>query len=202
MSNSKKTLTANDWAAAALDAIAEGGVEMVAVEPLARRLGVTKGSFYWHFQNREALLLAAVSIWEDQETEGMLERIGEEMDPVRRIHRVFTKVDASQRASQLYFSLAAAAAKDPQIAEVVGRVSRRRLDYLEDCYLALGMNKDEAHRWSTTAYSVYLGILQVRRDLPDALAEEPQSKEYQEYMTHMFSTLIPDLHPTAKNQVA
>ena len=48
----KKTLTAEDWARAALEAIAEDGVTAVAVEPLARSLGVTKGSFYWHFANR------------------------------------------------------------------------------------------------------------------------------------------------------
>lgn len=202
MANSKKTLTADNWATAALEAIAEGGVEMVAVEPLARRLGVTKGSFYWHFPNREALLYAAVAIWEAQETEGMLARIGEEMDPRRRIQRVFSKVDASQRASQLYFALAAAAAKDPHIGEIVGRVSRRRVEYLDECYVALGMDKAEAHRWATTAYSVYLGILQVRRDVPDALPEEPQSREYQEYMAHMFATLIPELHPSVKSQVA
>ena len=202
MANSKKTLNIDNWATAALEAIAEGGVEMVAVEPLARRLGVTKGSFYWHFQNREALLYAAVALWEGQETEGMLARIGEELDPRRRIQRVFTKVDASPRASQLYFALAAAATKDRHIAEVVERVSRRRLNYLEECYIALGMDKAAAHRWATTAYSVYLGILQVRRDLPDALPEDPQSSEYQQYMAHMFATLIPETDPTVEHRVA
>lgn len=202
MAQAKKTLSADSWAIAALEGIAEGGVEMVAVEPLARRLGVTKGSFYWHFANREALLYAAVKLWEARETEGMLERIGEELEPRRRIQRVFTKVDASPRASQLYFALAAAATKDAHIAEVVERVSRRRLEYLEECYLSLGMNTSEAHRWATTAYSVYLGILQVRRDLPDALPEDPQSGEYQQYMAHMFATLIPETEPTAKHQVA
>ena len=53
-------LSAEDWAQAALDQIAEQGVASVAVEPLARRLGVTKGSFYWHFPSREALLVAAL----------------------------------------------------------------------------------------------------------------------------------------------
>src|SRR5512145_1401917 len=63
-------LSADDWAAAALDLIAEQGVAAVAVEPLARRLGVTKGSFYWHFPSREALLSAALERWElvEQET--------------------------------------------------------------------------------------------------------------------------------------
>ena len=45
-------LSAEDWAVAALDVIAESGLAAVAVEPLAKRLGVTKGSFYWHFPSR------------------------------------------------------------------------------------------------------------------------------------------------------
>lgn len=57
-------LSAEDWAQAALDLIAEQGVGAVAVEPLARRLGVTKGSFYWHFPSRDALLQAALERWE------------------------------------------------------------------------------------------------------------------------------------------
>src|SRR3546814_7480606 len=60
----KGRLSAEDWAQAALDLIAEHGVAAVAVEPLARRLGVTKGSFYWHFQSRDALLQAALARWE------------------------------------------------------------------------------------------------------------------------------------------
>ena len=63
-------LSADDWALGALDVIAEQGLAAVAVEPLARRLGVTKGSFYWHFPSREALLVAALDLWEaiEQET--------------------------------------------------------------------------------------------------------------------------------------
>src|SRR3546814_6866850 len=62
-------LSAEDWAQAALDVVAESGVAAVAVEPLARRLGVTKGSFYWHYPSREALLEAALSRWEAYEQE-------------------------------------------------------------------------------------------------------------------------------------
>ena len=62
-------LSAEDWALAALDVIAEQGLAAVAVEPLARRLGVTKGSFYWHFPSREALLVAALERWEVMEQE-------------------------------------------------------------------------------------------------------------------------------------
>ena len=64
-------LSAEDWAQAALDLIAEQGVAAVAVEPLARRLGVTKGSFYWHFPSRDALLQAALERWEANEQESV-----------------------------------------------------------------------------------------------------------------------------------
>ena len=71
-------LSADDWAQAALDMIAEQGVGSVAVEPLARRLGVTKGSFYWHFPSRDALLQAALERWElveQQDVFGSLEEV-------------------------------------------------------------------------------------------------------------------------------
>ncbi|MCZ7642308.1 MAG: TetR/AcrR family transcriptional regulator [Pseudorhodoplanes sp.] len=56
-------LEAADWIEAAQDALATGGVEAVRVEPLAKALAVTKGSFYWHFADRRALLDAVLDTW-------------------------------------------------------------------------------------------------------------------------------------------
>ena len=60
----KARLSAADWEQAALETLAENGLAAVAVESLARRLGVTKGSFYWHFPTREALIQATIERWE------------------------------------------------------------------------------------------------------------------------------------------
>ena len=82
-------LSADDWAQAALDMIAEQGVAAVAVEPLARRLGVTKGSFYWHFPSRDALLQAALERWElveEKDVFGILEVVP---DPTQRLRQLF-----------------------------------------------------------------------------------------------------------------
>src|SRR3546814_7811782 len=87
----KQNLTADCWAEAALDAIAGGGLDAVAVEPLARRLGVTKGSFYWHFANRDALLRAALQRWEQTETDDIVARIGPESDPYVRIVKLLSR---------------------------------------------------------------------------------------------------------------
>ncbi|MGH8078705.1 MAG: TetR/AcrR family transcriptional regulator, partial [Lysobacter sp.] len=77
-------LSAEDWAQAALDLIAEQGVAAVAVEPLARRLGVTKGSFYWHFPSRDALLVAALERWEKVEQETVFGKLEAIADPSQR----------------------------------------------------------------------------------------------------------------------
>jgi AcrR family transcriptional regulator len=70
----RHTLRPEDWTNAALEAIADGGTGKVAVEALARELGATKGSFYWHFRNRDALLEAALARWEETDARQIDER--------------------------------------------------------------------------------------------------------------------------------
>lgn len=68
-------LGAGDWTAAALEALTRGGIEAVQITVLARKLGVTRGSFYWHFESREALLDALLKEWRARNTGVMLEAI-------------------------------------------------------------------------------------------------------------------------------
>src|ERR1700742_4739367 len=84
-------LSAADWEQAALDLIAEQGVAAVAVEALARQLGVTKGSFYWHFPNREALLKGALDRWEKQDTENLFDQVEPIADPRARLCELFRR---------------------------------------------------------------------------------------------------------------
>ncbi len=58
-------LSADDWVAAALEVLVTEGIGAVKVLPLAKRLGVTRGSFYWHFENHEALLNRLLEVWEE-----------------------------------------------------------------------------------------------------------------------------------------
>src|SRR4051794_41644168 len=65
----RESLTGSDWTEAALEALARGGLTAVAVEPIAKSLGATKGSFYWHFADRNALLESALELWERRGTQ-------------------------------------------------------------------------------------------------------------------------------------
>jgi AcrR family transcriptional regulator len=183
----KRALSAEAWAAAALDAMALGGLEAVAVEPLARRLNVTKGSFYWHFPNREALIKAALELWEQRETLDVVAGLEREPDPYQRIVDLFKRANTSYKAGRLYLALAAAA-DDVRVSEVVQRVSARRVQYLEQCYRALGMGADEAPLWATFAYATFIGNQQVHRDTPHTF---PSGPRFREYFKLMLRTLIP-----------
>lgn len=191
-SPTKQSLSARDWAEAALEALAAGGLDGVAVEPLARRLNVTKGSFYWHFANREALLKAALDLWEQRETVDVIEGLEDEPDPYERIVNLFKRANASHKAGRLYLALAAAT-DDARVNEAVQRVSARRLAYLEKCYRALGMDAGEALLWATFAYATFIGNQQVHRDTPHKF---PSGPKFREYFKLMLKTLVPREHAT------
>ena len=185
--SSKPTLSATDWADAALTAMADGGLEAVAVEPLARRLGVTKGSFYWHFANRDAVVRAAIELWAQRETEDIIEIVRKVTDPRRRIQTIFKLANGSEREGRLYLAIAAAS-RDPLIGHVIERVSRRRLEYLKNCYKDLGLDERGARKWATFAYSTFLGTLQLRRDDAAALSSDGF---FTEYVRHLIELLVP-----------
>jgi AcrR family transcriptional regulator len=183
----KSNLSREAWGEAALEALAAGGLDAVAVEPLARRLGVTKGSFYWHFPSREALLREALALWERHETVDARAGVEDIPDPYERIVRLFKQGNASYKAGRLYLSLAAAS-DDPIVGEVVRRVSSDRLGYLNRCYRDLGLSPTDARLWSTFAYATFIGNQQVHRDTPE---EFPKDEEFRAYFKLMLRTLIP-----------
>lgn len=183
----KSNLSREAWGEAALEALAAGGLDAVAVEPLARRLGVTKGSFYWHFPSREALLREALALWERHETVDARAGVEDIADPYERIVRLFKQGNASYRAGRLYLALAAAS-DDPIVGEVVRRVSSNRLDYLNRCYCDLGLSPTDARLWSTFAYATFIGNQQVHRDTPEQF---PKDEEFRAYFKLMLRTLIP-----------
>jgi|SRR5690606_30253130 len=180
-------LSADDWAREALDQIAEQGVASVAVEPLARRLGVTKGSFYWHFPSRDALLQAALERWETAEQEmvfGSLERV---TDPRERLRALFQLV-AHEVKSHIIYSELLKALDHPIVSPVIGRVSQRRLDYLTASFRQAGLGRAAAQHRARLAYAAYVGFLQLSLQLHQPRL---QHDEFEAYVEHVMDTLIP-----------
>jgi AcrR family transcriptional regulator len=123
------------WTDAGLRALAAHGSTAVRVETLAATLGVTKGSFYWHFRNREELLGAILDAWE----EALVDRAIASADAGggdgrTRLRRLFRAAEQLDDLLELELSVRDWARRDPAVAERVTRVDRRRLDYLRPLF--------------------------------------------------------------------
>jgi AcrR family transcriptional regulator len=161
-------LSKEDWVRAALFAIADSGTAGVAVEPLAAGLGATKGSFYWHFRNREQLIAEALEFWERDGTDHVIDALAPVTDPVERLRRLLEIAigyEEDDAAGQADVGLLAAA-NDPVVGPVLRRVADKRLDFLEQIFREIGFPPGESRQRARIAYSTFLGWYELRRVAP------------------------------------
>jgi AcrR family transcriptional regulator len=178
--------------------MAEGGIDAVAVEPLARRLGVTKGSFYWHFKDRRALLETTLERWEEESTVARISASRRISDPRKRLIRLGEEVfgDAPDvvefgkvfldRGVELAIS---DAADDDIVRPFLRRVTEHRIGYLEESFRELGLPTEEARHRAILIYAAYAGTFKLLRDAPDLM---PRGKDYEAYRRHLLSTFLPE----------
>lgn len=183
----KPKLTAADWERAAVELIAEKGVQALAIEPLARRMGITKGSFYWHFSSRESLLEQALQRWEEHDSRNLSRSLGEIDQPRDRLISFFRRVGKEKLTHEVYSQLCASSGH-PQVTPVLERVANRRMAHLSAAFREMGMPQDQARNQARLTYSVYLGFLQLQRQHQ---TPSLSSEEFDAYIEHVIVTLIP-----------
>ena len=168
--------------------IAEKGVAAVAVEPLSRRMGITKGSFYWPFSSRESLLEQALLGWEEHDARNLATSLGELDCPRDRLISFFRRVSREGLTHEVYSALCAAA-DHPQVKPLLDRVAARRMDHIAQAFTALGMDESIAEHRARLTYSVYLGFLQLQRQ---SQVPALSSQQFEAYLDHVIETLIPE----------
>ena len=153
-------LTAEDWLAAAYARFRTEGLPGVRIEAVARDLGATKGSFYWHFADRKALVIAVMERWEYEETDRFAEEADLEPDPRTRLETLFRSVGARRAPGEdrLYISAVAEG-----VGDIVDRVTTRRVEYVAAGLVELGIEPDEARRRAIAAVAITLGLEQLRQ---------------------------------------
>ncbi|MBT2368866.1 TetR family transcriptional regulator [Streptomyces sp. ISL-10] len=166
----RRHLTPQDWSTAALRAMARGGVAAVSVNALAGELEATRGSFYWHFKDRDALLTAALEVWERDDTTALIAELGDITDPRQRLTALFTIALGQEDIKDLEPAIVAHA-DHPAVAPVLRRVTERRIAYLTDLYTELGLDTAAARRQAVAAYAAFLGWLELRRSACDIVPE-------------------------------
>ena len=181
-------LSAQDWERAALEVIAAHGLGALAVEALAQRLGVTKGSFYWHFRSREALLQSALERWESYEEREVLAQIQSIAEPQQRLRQLFHRVAHETQPHRIYAALLKAL-DHPLVAPLMARVSRRRMAFLTLAYRDAGLASTDALNRARLVYAAYVGFLQLNLNLSEPKLNH---QEFDAYWDHVISTLVPD----------
>ena len=165
-------LSREDWIIAALRAASRQGVSGIAVEPLAKSLGTTKGSFYWHFRDRGELVMAALERWEREGTEAVIATLSPLDDPRVRLRRLFealfvtqpprpasgdaVQVGRGDKALDLSIALTAEG-QATDAAQLIDRVTTRRIAWIAEQLRELGIEADEARRRALLAYAAYIG---------------------------------------------
>ena len=145
------------WIEEGLRALAAGGPDAVRVEALAQALGVTKGGFYGHFADRNALLDEMLDTWERISTDEVLERVERHGGDVRARLRLAGALTFSSELLPVDLAIRDWSRRDQVVAERLRRVDNRRMDYLRLLFGAICADEDEVEARSTLAFSLVIG---------------------------------------------
>jgi AcrR family transcriptional regulator len=150
----------SSWIAEGLRALAAGGPGAVRIEPLARALGVTKGGFYWHFEDRRSLLDEMLEAWERVMIDEAIEHVESEGGDARaRLRRLFALASSSDIRELLSVDLAIRdwSRRDQMVAKRLRRVDNRRMDYMRSLFGAFCPDEDEVEARCMVAFSLFIG---------------------------------------------
>ena len=148
----------SSWIEEGLRALAAGGPDAVRIEPLARALGVTRGGFYWHFEDRRALLEEILDTWERTGVDEVIERVESEGGDARaRLRRLSAVAGASDEPLRIDLAVRDWARRERSVAERLRRVDNRRMAYLRSLFEAFSADADDAEARCLAFYSLWIG---------------------------------------------
>jgi AcrR family transcriptional regulator len=155
---SARPLTPEDWVEAATEVLVDRGIDHVRVDVLAGELGVTRGSFYWHFRDREELLRRVLAAWRERATEQLTARLAGAHgdDPREQLRDVISlpfRGRAAGRAARIELALRAWARRDQMARHAVDEADASRMGYIAQLFSALGFPVGEARSRAFMLYA-------------------------------------------------
>ncbi|HJV26587.1 MAG TPA: TetR/AcrR family transcriptional regulator [Aromatoleum sp.] len=191
LTKTRVQLDRNAWVQAATEVLAEEGISGLRVEVLAKRLKVTKGSFYWHFQDRRDLLIAVLQVWKEGRIRDIVKQTRAE--PGRELQQIYHVIDVystsrSRRGAMIELAVRDWARRDSDAAAIVAEVDDWRLRCARELFLACGVPMEEASSRCMLLYAYVFGIslmiydkfdsdvARVKRDIADLIAQSASMK--------------------------
>ncbi len=146
------------WIEQGLRALAAGGPDAVRIEPLAQALGVTRGGFYWHFDDRGALLEEMLDTWERVSIDEVIERVeGEGGDARARLRRLSSLAHSSDELLRIDLAVRDRARREQSVADRLRRVDNRRMEYMRSLFAAFCPDEADVEARCMLAFSMWIG---------------------------------------------
>ena len=153
----RQRLTPETWVVGATEMLVDHGIDSVRVDVLAKALRITRGSFYWHFKDRQELLQSVLKAWQDAATEQIIERFesgnSEPRQLIKELLSLPFRGKAARRAAKIELAIRAWARRDPMARQAVDEVDSRRISYIAQCFSALGFPIKEARARAFMLYA-------------------------------------------------
>ncbi|HKH13889.1 MAG TPA: helix-turn-helix domain-containing protein [Solirubrobacterales bacterium] len=148
----------SSWIDEGLRALAAGGPDAVRIETLARALGVTKGGFYWHFDDRRALLEEMLDTWERVGVDEVIERVESDGGDARaKLRRLFAIAASGDEVLRTDLAVRDWSRREQSVAERLRRVDNRRMGYMRSLFGCFCPDEDEVEARCMLAFSVWIG---------------------------------------------
>jgi AcrR family transcriptional regulator len=146
------------WIQEGLRALRVGGPDAVRIEKLAQALGVTKGGFYWHFDDRPALLEEMLDAWERLTVDEVMERIERDGGDARaKLRRLFALASSSRDLTKIELAVRDWARRDKAIAKRLKRIDNRRMEYMRSLFAGFCPDEDEVEVRCTLVMALFVG---------------------------------------------
>jgi AcrR family transcriptional regulator len=181
---SRSVLTPQRWIEAATEVLVDRGIDSVRVDMLAQQLQVTRGSFYWHFRDREELLRRVLQAWRESATEQLTLRLeSAHPDPREQLRDVISlpiRGRAAQRAARIELAIRAWARRDALARQFVDEADGARIGYIAQLFSALGFGVAEA-RWRAFVLYAYV-VAESQIGAPIATAQRAERDRFIEQL--------------------
>jgi AcrR family transcriptional regulator len=159
-------LSAKDWLDQGLRTLAESGFTALKAEPLAKAMGVSRGSFYWHFADIGAFHAAILDHWREVAAEQIIANVEAASDHDNPLPLLLRQAFGARLA--LENAVRTWATLDPLARAAVQAIDRRRLSYVESLLRASGLSPDVARARAQILYWAFLGYALSDKPLPRA----------------------------------
>jgi AcrR family transcriptional regulator len=185
MQSKKERSSRSDWVFAALSLLGEKGLDRVTIDALCSKLGLTKGSFYWHFKGRQELLFAMAESWASTSTRDIHNQLRSstmtDRQQLAELNRMSTQMGYGNidRAMRIW------AENCEETAKAVHQADREILGFIEEKLINIGLKPKDARVLSKMSHACSVGLFAVGPTLDNA-----EQKSFIHILTDVIDRLI------------